>query len=193
MPKQDWKPWSVSDILIAWGCHRSGKLTNPTPNPTHGGNPEDDAEAQAAKYLEHTEGFVYALPVLTHVYAFMRPIESFRLCEPGETAIKAILRNQWGFLLGKNPKDSAVIVHRMFVRELRCRTICEPFVPVMQIEEVSAAELNARRLAYERAMNMVPQERDTLRGRPKKQPRPEPTIDTRTWGYETKGMRKGRN
>jgi len=175
--------WTVHEILTGWGVHKTGRLTNPTPNPSHGGEAGDDDETQAARYLEQTEGFIFAIPVLSHVYASMRPIESFRLCQPGETAMRAMLRLHWGFLLGESPKRVPMIVHNLFIRNLRERTKAEPFTPVRSIQTPTEWELDQRRKVFEQAISQV-----TFRDRPQVQAK----VDVKTWGYETKGLRGNR-
>ncbi len=180
------EPWTAEEILLGWGCHQRGALPNPTPNPKGGGNSGPDDTKQAAKFMELTEGFEEAIPVLKWVYADMKLIESFPLRSPGETRMTALSRWHWAFALIVPDSHIPLVIHARFFDKLSNRLRQEDFIPNRSFEEISPWELEQRRNLLHRALSMV--NLDVKKGRPTQAMKQSPQVDWRSVGYETAGM-----
>jgi hypothetical protein len=131
--------WSAERILTAWGLRQLGPMRTPYKVST-GGDASTDDEWQAMRFVERLEHFERAKPVLAHVYANGAPPETFRLREPGETKLKALLRFGWGFLIGRDEKDIPRLIEEGFRYSLREELKHRPFVPV-RLEELDVMDI----------------------------------------------------
>lgn len=104
-------------MLQVWGLRITGaSLKNPLHLAT-GGSSGYDEDWEATCYVQRVPGYERAYPVLVHVHAEFQPVEIFRVCEPGETLMRALLRREWGDLIG-TPRH---LVGRAIYGEFRLR------------------------------------------------------------------------
>jgi hypothetical protein len=139
--------WTPNRLLVSWGCNQRGRLQ--TPGLGKGGNGNSattDDESQAAYYVEHTEGFTKALPVLRHIYSDMAPIESFRLTMPGEVLNYALIKRGWGMLLGQPRNRIPILVHHEFISMLADRCRVEPFRVIRALDDSESREMVTQRI-----------------------------------------------
>jgi len=130
-------------MLEIWGLRVSGgSLKNPLMKST--GNPAGiDDEMALALYVENTEGFEQAKPVLTHVYARFLPISSYRYREPGETRLRAAMRHGQAsdMLDGKTDPQLSQKLHDVFMDHLIQKVKQHPFKLPPRPEEETAEQI----------------------------------------------------
>ena len=133
-------------MLEIWGLRVSGgSLKDPLGKST-GGRAGIDDELALVMYVETTEGFSEARPVVAHVYADFLPISSYRYRQPGETRMRASIRHGQANLLleGWSDQRMAQKLHDDFMDSLIKRQKVQPFkVPVRQ-EEVTVEQIVAQ-------------------------------------------------
>ena len=125
-------------MLEIWGLRVSGgSLKDPLAKST-GGRAGIDDELALAMYVETTECFSEARPVLAHVYAAFLPIASYRYRQPGETRMRAAIRHGQANLLLDRWSDARMTqkLHDDFMDALIKRHRNQPFkVPIRNEED----------------------------------------------------------
>lgn len=127
-------------MLDIWALRiTGGSFTNPC-TPRQGGGEGVDNELAIVAYVEATQGFQSARPVLAwvHIEAKGDP-HGFPMRGPGETLLKALLRRGWAKHLGT--KDIPAFVYFEFVRELARKLRENPFIPPAPVIHLSASEI----------------------------------------------------
>ena len=132
--------WSTYRLLQVWGLRVSGGRFTLGLSPGSGETSVDEDEAQAMLYVERTPGFYRARPVLVHVLAEMRPVETFQVKRPWESTEAALRRLRWLDLIGEPLERIPGIVFDRFATQISQRVAESPFVPIRTPDEDRAAD-----------------------------------------------------
>jgi hypothetical protein len=133
-------------MLEIWGLRVSGaSLKDPLAKST-GGRAGIDDELALAMYVEATDGFQEARPVLAHVYSRFLPVSGYRYREPGETRLRASIRHGQANLMLEGWTDTAMAqkLHDTFMDLLIKRQREQPFKVPARPEEVTVEQIVAQ-------------------------------------------------
>lgn len=133
---------TAHEALEIWGLRVSGgSLKSPGMRERINGSESVDDELALMRYVESTDGFFEARPVLLHKFANGLPIETFQMRGPGETRFLALHRLRWLPYVDEADRDIPQQVVDDFTWSLDRRLIDHPFVPPSKLlEEHDAGE-----------------------------------------------------
>jgi len=119
----------MHEMLERWGLRViGGTLKSPVRTST-GGEAALDDDLFLVDYVQGTPGFERAAPVLRHLYSSGLPLNSFRLCLPGEDRGRALIRQGWFDLVGLPDSEIPWRVLEEFEASLLARMGEAPYRP----------------------------------------------------------------
>jgi hypothetical protein len=120
---------SLDEMLERWGLRViGGTLKNPLRTST-GGEAVLDDDLFLVAYVEGTEGFERAGPVLRHRYSAGLGLDRFRVRLPGESLTRALLRFGWFDLREVPERKIPERVLDEFRTALAARMAADPYRP----------------------------------------------------------------
>jgi hypothetical protein len=87
--------WTPKELLTAWGTVHSQEPSIGLSRSTSLKADASSDEMQAAGYVESTDGYHMAEPVLIHVHARCLRVEAFAITKPGEALLPAMINLGW--------------------------------------------------------------------------------------------------
>lgn len=117
----------VRELLERWGLRVCGGTLKSPYRVSTGGEEGVDDDLRLVAFVEATEGFSRAKPVLLHRFARGEAPESFTWRRPGEDFRRALIRLGWFDMVGLPERRVARKVLEEFEDRLANRVRGEPF------------------------------------------------------------------
>jgi len=126
---EDYRIYDATTMLEWWGLRESGgSLKNPVKKST-GGDPAEDDEKAAMVFVQTTQFFRVARPILAHVHIEGKQLDEFVIRMPGERLKQSLLRLGWWQLCGVREERIADCLYEGFYEVLTNRLEFEGFIP----------------------------------------------------------------